>query len=482
MDKVAVALTASLAYFASMVALGLAVSRRSRTFEDYAVAGRRLSAWTLYATILATWFGTGLAVGGAGMAYLYGYRGVIMDPIGAGVSILVFGLFFASMLRRRGYVTVSDYFRERYGPRMEALTAVVQVIAYMGWSASLLVTFGTIMEVFTGLSYEEGLALGVAATVLYTTLGGLWAVAYTDIVQAMLLIAGVLVLFKATLDAVGGLGVFGREIPLSALSILPEEGFGYLGYFGAMGAAFYISAWLVQGLGSTLSQDLVQRAAAARDESAARRAAVAASFSYIALGLVPATMGIMARLIYPSLDDPEQVLPRLGLDLLSTIPFTLFTVGLLAALMSSADSAILVPSVVIAENIAPRLGVRSERGKYAVARAVVPLVAVASLAIALKAPTIYFLMNLSWELILMTHVAPFLAGLTSKRPGEREAILAVAVGLAVWIALTAYLYPVTYGVEGDAEYAVWDAIYIAAPPALAAEAIIIAAAAARKAA
>ncbi|MCE4598815.1 MAG: hypothetical protein F7C81_01280 [Desulfurococcales archaeon] len=474
MDKVSLALIAALVYMAFMVVVGLIASRRSRTFTDYAVAGRRLGLPMVYATILATWFGTGLAVGGASMAYLFGYRGVIMDPIGAGVSILIFGLFFASILRKKGYITISDFFRERYGRGMELLSAVVQVIAYMGWSASLLVTFGTIMSTFTGMEYREGLLIGVGITIIYTTIGGLWSVVYTDLIQAALLVTGILLLFKATLDAVGGLGVFGSEIPMSTLSILPEEGFGYLGYTGLMGAAFYISSWLVQGIGATTSQDLVQRAVAARDERVARRAAIAASVSYIVLGLVPATIGIMATLLYPSLENPDEVLPRVALDLLPTIPFVLFTIGLLAALMSSADSAILVPSVVIAENIAPRLGLSGDRVKYLVAKASVPLIALVSLAIALQAPTIYFLMNLSWELILMTHAVPFIAGLLSTRLKEKAVLTAVIAGLALWITLTLMLIPVTYAVEGDMEYAAWDAVYIAAPLALLLEVVIVA--------
>ncbi len=473
-DKVGYSLVAVAIYLASMVALGVAVSRRSKSFNDYAVAGRRLGFVMAYATILATWFGTGLAMGGASMAYSFGLRGVIMDPIGAGLSILLFGLFFASILRRRGYITIADFFRDRYGSRMEALSAVVQVLAYMGWSASLLVTFGTILKVFTGVSYTYGLLIGVAVTIAYTTIGGLWSVVYTDLIQAGLLVAGILALFLVVLDEVGGLSVFGSTIPWDALSILPEKGFGYLGYIGAMGAAFYISSWLVQGLGAVNSQDLVQRAAASRDESVARKSALAASFSYIILGLIPALIGIMATQIYPSMDNPDEVIPKLAVDLLPTPLFTLFAVGILAALMSSADSAILVPSVVAAENIAPALGLgRSERSKLVIARLMVPVISILALAIALKAPTIYMLMNLSWELILMTHAIPFIAGLISSKPNEKTVVTAVAAGLALWVLLSAYVYPATYSVEGDMEWAIWDAIYIAAPLALLVEAIIV---------
>jgi SSS family solute:Na+ symporter len=473
MDKIGLSLATSIIYMVFVALIGFAVAKRSKSFEDYAVAGRKLGGVMVYATILATWFGTGLALGGASMAYSYGFRGVIMDPIGAGLSILLFGLFFAKLLRSRGYITISDFFKDRYGSRMEALSAIVQVLAYIGWSASLLVSFGTIMKVFTGISYEQGLAIGVLVTLAYTMIGGLWSVVYTDLIQATLLVIGVIALLFSAINEVGGLQAVAANIDPSMLSILPEKNFGYLGYFGLLGAAFYISSWIVQGIGAINSQDLVQRAAAAKTGDTAKKAAIAASFSYIILGLIPAFTGVLATSLYPGLENPDEVLPRLAVNLLPTLPFVVFSVGLLAALMSSADSAILIPSVMVAENIAPRLGYASDKAKLNIARIMVPIVTFTALYIALKTPTIYMLMNLSWELILMTHAAPFIAGIISEKPSEKLVVTAVIAGLVLWGILIWAVLPNCMNVERDLEYALWDAVYIAAPIALLIEALII---------
>ncbi|NPA98663.1 MAG: hypothetical protein GXO43_04720, partial [Crenarchaeota archaeon] len=266
MDKVGLAFIGIGLYMALTLIIGYWAARRVKGLADYIVAGRRLGYLLTYGTILATWFGTGLALGGASMAYSYGYRGVIMDPIGAGLCIILFGLFFAAVLRRRGYMTVSDFFRDRYGEGMELASAIVQTIAYMGWMASLLLSFGTIFKVFLGIPYTYGLLLGTVVTVAYTMLGGMWSVAVTDFFQSMLLIAGILVLLPFTISAAGGLGVIGSKIPLSDFSVLPENNWGYLGYVGLLGASFYISSWLVQGIGSLSCQDLVQRALSAKNE------------------------------------------------------------------------------------------------------------------------------------------------------------------------------------------------------------------------
>lgn len=467
MDKVGLALGGVAAYIVLTLIIGWYAARRVKGLADYIVAGRRLGYALTYGTILATWFGTGLAIGGASMAYSFGYRGVIMDPIGAGVCIIIFGLFFAAILRRRGYMTVSDFFRDRYGEGMELASAIVQTVAYMGWMASLLMTFGTIFKVFLGIPYWYGLLLGTIVTVIYTTLGGMWSVAVTDLFQSILLMAGILILLPFTIEAAGGLGVIGSKIPLSDFSILPESNWGYLGYVGLFGAAFYISSWLVQGIGSLSCQDLVQRALSAKSERVSKYASIGAGVTYILLGLVPATIGILGRLIVPNISNPDEILPTLGLKLLPTIPFIVFSVGLLAALMSSADSAMLIPSTMIVRNILPKLKPDvSEETKLMLARVLVPVITFLSLAIAMYAKTIYFLMNLSWELILMVQGIPFILGLYWRRATKEGALASIAVNLVVWIALIVATLPQTMAVEGEFDWAIWDSIYIAAPPAL----------------
>jgi Na+/proline symporter len=144
-----------------------------------------------------------------------------------------------------------------------------------------------------------------------------------------------------------------------------------------------------------------------------------------------------------------------------------FSVGLLAALMSSADSAMLIPSTMIVRNILPRLKPgMGEGAKLMLARVLVPVITFVSLAIAMYAKTIYFLMNLSWELILMVQGIPFILGLYWRRATKEGALASIAVNLVVWVALIVATLPQTMAVEGEFDWAVWDSIYIAAPPAL----------------
>jgi len=467
-EKVIIALWATVAYMAFVLAIGFWASRRVKDLVDYIVAGRRLGFWLTFGTILATWFGTGVAVGGASMAYSFGLRGIIMDPIGAGLCILLFGLFFAHILRKLRYVTISDFFRVKYGKAMEVLSMIIQVIAYMGWTASLLVTFGDIFEVYTGIPWEQGLLIGTLVTIVYTMLGGMWAVTLTDFAQMVIFLTGVVLAVPFVINVAGGWGVIASKIPPDMYSILPGPKFEYLGYVGLFGMMYYISSWLVQGLGSLSCQDLVQRALSAKDAKTSRYASIASAVGYWTIGLIPALIGIWATIILPDLENPDYVLPMIALKYLPLPIFTIFTVGLLAALMSSADSSMLIPSSMVAWNLLPMVKPNlSERTKLLISRILVPVFAFASLAIALWAKTIYFLMNLSWELILMVQGIPFILGIYWKKANRSAAIASVIVNFAVWIPLIFFVLPHCLVVEeGVLDWAVWDAIYIAALPAL----------------
>ncbi len=384
------------------------------------------------------------------------------------MAILLFGLFFAHILRKLRYATISDFFRIKYGRAMEVASMIIQIIAYMGWMAALLVTFGTIFQVYTGIPWEQGLIIGTIVTIIYTALGGMWAVTLTDFIQMFLFIIGIVLAVPFVIEAAGGWGMITSQIDIGNYSILPGPGMEYLGYVGLFGFMFYISSWVVQGLGSLSCQDLVQRALAAKDAKTSRRASIAAAVGYWTIGVIPALMGIWAILIYPNLANPDEVLPRLALDYLPLPIFTIFTIGLLAALMSSADSSMLIPPSMIAWNLLPMVKPDlSERAKLMISRILVPVIAFASLAIAFWAKTIYFLMNLSWELILMVQGIPFILGIYWKKANRSGAIASVIVNFAVWIPLILWLLPITLEVEGGVlDWAVWDAIYIAAIPAL----------------
>ncbi|MEM4889346.1 MAG: sodium:solute symporter family protein [Thermosphaera sp.] len=456
MDKVTLALLATIVYSIVALLIGWWAKGKVKDMVDYIVAGRRLGFWLTYGTITATWFCAGTVLGGAAMTYNFGVRGVIMDPIGASVCLIIFSLFFASILRKLKYLTIADFFRVRYGKTMEVISSVVQVLAYIGWLGGLLVAYSAVFQVLLGLTFEQGVLLGTIITVIYTFLGGMWSVTLTDFIQMTLLLVGLVIMIPYVISAAGGWETITTRIPADAYSILPGENFEYLGYFGIIGLTYYIASWMNQAIGSLSCQDLVQRSLAAKDEKTAKYASFAAGITYATLGMIGPLIGIWARLVIAEIEDPNLIIPTLALKLLPAPLFALFTVGLLALIMSSADSALIIPPSVIVNNLIPMVRPNiSEKTKLLLTRVLVLVFAFVSLAIALWAATIYFLTQVSWYLILFVQAIPFIFGIYWRKANRTGALASVLTNVILWMPFIYYFYQQTEDI--------WLAIYAPGP-------------------
>ncbi len=416
-------------YLLANLAVGLAASRRIHDHADYIVAGRRLPLGLCTATLFATWFGGGTALGASGAAYQEGLLGVIADPFGAALCLLLFGTFYVSLLRRLGVLTVVDFFRDRFGATAELAAAACLLPAYVGWVGSQFVAFGLILNAIAGVDTTLGIVIGAALVIAYTVAGGLWAVTRTDAIQALVLIVGLAVLAGAVLAGDDGAALLAR-VPREQWRFAPEA--------DLRSWLFYLQAWLVIGLGAIPSQDLVQRGLAARDEPTARRSAWLAGLLYLGVGFVPVLLGILGRVLLPELENPELVLPQLCLAHLPPLGVALVLGALLSAIMSSADSALLAPASVLSQNVARHLrpGL-SDVQLLRVARASVPLFGVLSLGIGLWFENVYDLMVSSWSVLLVSLVVPLTAGLYSRRVDGPAALASMGAGLGAWLVLAA---------------------------------------------
>ena len=156
--------------------VGVYAGRRVKDSADFVVAGRRLGILLATGTLSATWFGTGTVLGAAGAAYKGGFLAIIADPFGAALCLFLAGLFYVRMMRRMGVSTIAEFFERRFGKTAGVVAAACTIPAYIGWVASLMVGFGKIIHALTGLDAVLGTCLGAAIVLIYTTIGGMWAV------------------------------------------------------------------------------------------------------------------------------------------------------------------------------------------------------------------------------------------------------------------------------------------------------------------
>ena len=355
---------------------------------------------------------------------------VIADPFGAALCLFLAGWFFARALRRSGALTIGDYFRMRYGRAAELISSLLQGPPFIAWAAAQFVAFGTTLQGLAGLDQTTAILVGGLVVLIYTTSGGMWAVSITDFVQGVVLIVGLAWLAPVAIADAGGWTAVSDALPAGSLDPLPQP--------TLHGWIWYLQAWAVVGLGSLPSQDLLQRTLSSRDEGVAARSAHLAGGLYLTVGMIPVALGLVAAVTLPGLEDPELALPELARAHLGPVGLAVFSGALLSAILSSADSALLAPAAVFAENIIrPLRPGMSDRAMLRLTRTLVAACSLLALALALSVQKVYELLLMSMEAGVAALIVPFAAGVYGKRVDERAACWSMAAGTLVWAVMTA---------------------------------------------
>jgi len=427
-------------YLAASLGVGLYAATRVRGAADYAVAGKRFGTTIVAATVFATWFGAETVLGIGATFLKEGLRGLVADPFAAVACLVLVGLVFARPLYRLDVLTLGDYFRARFGRTTEIALSLTIAFSYLGWIAAQFVALGVTFNVLTGgaIDTRTGIVIGAAIVLVYTMAGGMWSVALTDLLQAGVIIAGLLYVAWIVLELAGGAGrVLDSAAQAGRLRFLPEAEPGPV--------LAWITAALLIVFGSVPQQDVLQRVKSARDEATAVRATILGGVLYFAIALIPMALVSAAVLIDAPMverlvkEDYQLILPTLILERTPLAVQVLFFGALLSAILSTAGGALLAPAVMIAENLVrPLVRPESDRALLLTMRLTVAGLAVAVLAMALLSKlSIYQLVNESGKIVLVSAFVPLTAGLFWPRAGAWGANAAIAAGLAVWIALEA---------------------------------------------
>ena len=201
-------LTFVILYLFVSVGIGLYAATRVRNAKDFAVAGRSLPFPVVTATVFATWFGAEAVMGISATFAKEGLRGVVADPFGSSLCLLLAGLLFAPRFYRLNLLTVGDYYRLRYDRRVEVLCTLCIVASYLGWVAAQFKVLGLVLNVVTdgAVSQQVGMIIGAVIVLTYTTFGGMFSVAILDFVQITVIMGGLLYIASVLSDLTGGMG------------------------------------------------------------------------------------------------------------------------------------------------------------------------------------------------------------------------------------------------------------------------------------
>ncbi len=412
---------AVLAYVGVQLGVAAWAARRTKTDEDYLIAGRRLGLFAVAMSLFATWFGSEAVIASSAAVADEGLAGARIDPFAYGLGILVLGLLVASTLRAGGFVTIADYMRTRFGPVAEQLTATAVAISALLWAAAQLAALAAIVSSVSGVGFITALSASLALVIAYTLLGGMIGDVVTDMIQGVVIVIGLAVLFGLMIHQAGG-----WSTALSAIDPLRLS-------FGSSGEESWLDRldiWLVPILGSIVSQEALARTLGARSPKTARNGAILASLIYMTVGLLPIGFGLIAPSLGLLLDEGDGFLPSLAAAIAPGWLFVMFSGALLSAILSTVDSALLAASGVLTENVHKRLRPdASPAERLTTARIATVLVAVLAFAFAASGEGVRALVFTASS-IGGAILVPFLIGLWRGKASDAAASAAIAVHFA----------------------------------------------------
>lgn len=327
-------------YFAALLWMGWRA--RLGSPEAFWVAERRYSSLPVAASLVATIFGASSTIGLIGLGYERGLTGAWWSLVG-GVALVPFALFLAARVRRSEVYTLPDILHRAYGVRVAVVGALVIALAWCGVVAAQIVAGALLLGGVLGLPLETALALVAAIFILYTLLGGQTSVIRTDSLQ-ILLFGGALLTTLGLVLLAGmreGGGVL-AGVPGDHLAFPVSPGFGWYQVL-----VFYP---LIVGMPYLVGPDMYSRVLCARDTRSARRASLIAAGFVVPLSFLLALLGVLLLGRFPGL-EPEGALPAALTALAPTGIRGLIVVGLLGAVMSSADTTLISASTILSLNV-----------------------------------------------------------------------------------------------------------------------------------
>ena len=423
-------------YWVVSVGIGLWAALRVKDTADFAAAGHSLPLPIVTATVFATWFGSETVLGIPATFLKEGMGGIVADPFGSSLCLILVGLFFARHLYNRKMLTIGDFFREKYGRTVEVLVTLCIVVSYLGWVAAQVKALGLVFNVVSegSISQTGGMLIGACSVLIYTLFGGMWSVAITDFIQMIIIVIGMLYIGGEMSTQTGGvMPVIQHAAAAGKFNFWPD-----MNLASVLG---FIAALFTMMLGSIPQQDVFQRITSSKNVNIAVQAAILGGVLYFIFAFVPLYLAYSATLISPDLvnqyldTDPQMILPKLVLNHAPMIAQIMFFGALLSAIKSCASATLLAPSVTFAENIVKGFFRHlSDQQLLKIMRITVICFAVVVTFFAVNSQlSIFKMVESAYKITLVAAFVPLAFGVYWSRANSLGGLLAIVFGLTIWI-------------------------------------------------
>ncbi|MGW0993404.1 sodium:solute symporter [Streptomyces sp. NPDC002523] len=442
----AVDYTVIVLYLVGMLAMGWWGMRRAKSKSEFLVAGRRLGPAMYSGTMAAIVLGGASTIGGVGLGYKYGLSGAWM-VFTIGLGILALSIFFSARIARLKVYTVSEMLDLRYGGKSGVISGVVMWAYTLMLAVTSTIAYATIFDVLFDMNRTIAIILGGSIVVAYSTLGGMWSITLTDMVQFVVKTIGVLLLLLpiAVVKAGGFSGMKAK---------LPTSYFDPLG----IGGETIFTYVLIYTFGMLIGQDIWQRVFTARSDKVARHGGTVAGTYCLVYALAGAVIGTAAKVLYPNLGSADDAFATIVKDELPIGVRGLVLAAALAAVMSTSSGALIACATVANNDIWSRLrGAVHREGREGEEhdevkgnRAFILVMGVAVIVTAIALNNVVEALTVAYNLLVGGLLVPILGGLLWKRGTVQGALASVIVGGLAVIGLMAAFgilanEPVYYG-------------------------------------
>ncbi|THE11860.1 amino acid permease [Bacillus timonensis] len=425
-------------YFVGMLVLGFWFNKKAHSEKDYFIAKDKLGAAVIGFSYSATQMSGSTFMGSVGQKSVIGYS---LMPAGIAsasapwFTYVLLGERIRKLSDRLKSVTISDIFEARYYSKFVGIvTCIIMLCAFIPMISAQFQAAAVAFEVILGVPYLVGLFIFGIVVILYTTVGGMLAVAWTDLIQGILMIIGFMILAPIVLYATGGFS----EMNIKYGEINPEG----MALIGAMSPLWVISSFIVWGFfqigGAPAS---VTRFLIPKDDKTLKKALIYSISFQSLMYICAAIIAIGGAVILPNLEKADMLVPTLIFEYLHPVFGGIVLAAVLGAMMSTIDSILLLAGSLVTVNIVPKITKKqldtSKRLKIGkISTLVIGLLAIL---IAIDPPAaIFWVVTMSFSIMASAFTFPLLLGIwwpRATKEGGIAGIIGGVVSCIVWYIL-----------------------------------------------
>lgn len=403
-------------YAMGMLALGWVGMRRARNQEDYLVAGRRLGPGLYIGTLSAVVLGGASTVGTVTLGYTYGLSGMWLCAA-LGLGLIVLSLVLAGPLAKLKLYTVTQLLERRYTPAAKTVSSAVMLAYDLMIAVTSTIAIGTLVTVLFAVPAWVGVLVGGTIVVVYATIGGMWSLTLTDIVQFVIMTIGMVgLMLPLTVHYAGG---------WSALVEKADPG-----HFSLTGIGWdtIITYFVIYFLGILIGQDIWQRVFTARSVRVARLAGAGAGLYCIAYGVLGALVGVAASVLLPDLDNANNAFAAVAQLALPDGIRGLIIAAAMAAMMSTSSAGTLAASTLLTRDLLPAFTGRAPDERLSTHRLCTLLIGVLTVLLSLMVNDVIGALTIAYNLLVGGMLVPIIGAMFWKRASNVGAITAMSAG------------------------------------------------------